>query len=388
MIRQYSKWLVLLAAIGLLALVFIYNNQKMAEQANRPIPVQDEVSHAADVAVMKVTNDRYAVTVEGFGIAEPHNRMTLTAQISGRVEDIAEAFETGRSVNAGDLLLTLESSDYRSALANAEHDLASARVDLLEAEREAEQARIEWKSSGLDGEPDSPLVLHEPQVTAARAALTMAEAAVASARKDLEQTQIRAPFDALIVTRSVAPGSYLQAGGEVAELYSTDRVEIAIPLSQRDWSNLPDVLTLNKGEWPVSLTSVETGQQWEGYIRRAEQHLDDTSRQQSLIAALDLPLKQTPALSPGTFVQAEITGREQENLWRLPSSALSQRGEIWYESNGVLRKFSAETLATDKDAIYIRPPTSLMGQQVNVLTQPLSSYLPGMAVNPVEAAHE
>lgn len=388
MIRQYSKWLVLFAAIGLLVLVFMYNSQKMAEQANRPMPAKEEAPHAADVAVVKVTNGSYAVTVEGFGTAEPHNRLTLTSQVSGRVDDMDEALETGLSVNEGDLLLTLEDSDYRAALANAENDLASATVDLLEAEREAEQARLEWQNSGLDGEPDSPLVLHEPQVKAARAAVTMAEATVASARKDLEQTQIRAPFDALIVTRSVAPGSYLQAGGEVAELYSTERVEIAIPLSQRDWSNLPDASVLAQGSWPVSLTSVETGQRWQGYIRRSEQHLDDTSRQKSLVAALDLPLEQTPALSPGTFVQAEIKGRVQDNLWRVPPSSLSQRGEIWYESDGILNKFNTETLATDEDAIYIRPPESLMGQQVNVLTHPLSSYLPGMAVNPVEASDE
>lgn len=239
----------------------------------------------------------------------------------------------------------------------------------------------------MTGEPDSPLVLHEPQVAAAKAAATDAEAAVASARKDLEQTSVRAPFDALIVSRSVSPGSYLQGGDDVTQLYSADRVEISLPLSQLAWRNLPDMDVLNQGNWPVTLTSVETGQQWNGYIQRTERHLDDATRQQSVVAAFDRPLVQAEMLTPGTFVQAEIQGRELKDLWRLPASSLSQRGEIWYETDGILARFSADPVASDEQAIYIRPPAALYNQDVNVLTHPLSTYVPGMSVNPVEVTH-
>lgn len=93
-------------------------------------------------------------------------------------------------------------------------------------------------------------------------------------------------------------------------------------------------------------------------------------------------------LAPGTFLRAEIEGRELNDLWRLPSSSLSQRGEVWYVLNGILAKFSADSIASDKQAIYIRPPDSLFDQPVNVLTHPLSTYTPGMAVNPVEASDD
>ena len=95
---------------------------------------------APDVGVIQVTTGPHAVTVEAFGSAKSRYQMTLTAQVSGQVSELAIAFESGRIVNKGDRLLTLEDSDYRAALASAKHDLASARVDLLEAEREAEQA--------------------------------------------------------------------------------------------------------------------------------------------------------------------------------------------------------------------------------------------------------
>lgn len=388
MIRQYSKWFVLLAAIGLLVFVFIYNSQKIGQQDKRPLPAKEAAEIAADVSVIRVSTEPHSVAVDAFGSARSRYEMTLTAQVSGRVTELSDGFETGQLIKKDELLLKLEDSDYRSALASAENDLASARVDLLEAEREAEQALTEWQSSGMTGEPDSLLVLHEPQVAEARAAVSDAEASVVSARKDLEQASVRAPFDALIVSRSVSPGSYLQAGNDIAELYSADRVEISLPLSQTAWQNLPDLEVLSRGDWPVSLTSVETGQKWDGYVQRTERHLDETTRQQSVIAAVDRPLEQDEILTPGTFVRAEIQGRVLSDIWRLPSSSLSQRGEIWYETDGVLARFSAEPVASDEQAIYIRPPESFHGQSVNVLVHPLSTYMPGMAVNPVEVSDD
>ncbi|AMX02303.1 efflux RND transporter periplasmic adaptor subunit [Microbulbifer thermotolerans] len=388
MIKRYSKWFALLGACLFLLLVLVYNGHKMAQQGNRPMPPKRDAVLAADVVVVRVNTERYTPPIEAFGAAESHYQLTLVSEVEGLVKAVSENLESGRMVKKGELLVQLENSDYRETLATAEAALASARLDLLEVEREADQAQAEWKASGLEGEPDSPLVLYEPQLAEARASVAENEAAVVRARRDLAQTEIRAPFDALIVSRGIAPGSYLQSGGEVAELYSTDRVEIALPLSQRDWNALPDSKTLEQEGWPVALSSVESGAQWLGYVRRVERHQDDTSRQRSLIVAVDQPLAQEPELTPGTFIRAEVPGREQSDLWRLPPSSLSQRGEIWYVTDGLLAKFAAEAVASDKETIYIRPPESLRQQEVSVLVHPLSSYVPGMAVNAVEAGDE
>ncbi|WP_303287022.1 biotin/lipoyl-binding protein [Marinobacter sp. SS8-8] len=172
MIRPYAKWLVLFAAIGVLISVFFYNGQKIDQQENRPLPEREDNGISPDVGVIQVITETHTVALEAFGSARSRFQITLSAQISGQVSELAAAFETGRIVHKGDLLLSLEDSDYRAALASAKNQLASARVDLLEAEREAEQAIAEWKGSGLTGEPDSPLVLHEPQVEEAKAAVS------------------------------------------------------------------------------------------------------------------------------------------------------------------------------------------------------------------------
>jgi RND family efflux transporter MFP subunit len=384
--KRYGQWFGLINAILSLIAAIVITQYFIKQQANRPAPVQSTEPQYADVAVLEIKGAEHAAKISGYGEATPHFSMTLTSQVSGEVVSQAETFEAGCRVTKGTVLLQLEDSDYRSTVAEAESELASARLALLEEQRGAAQAVAEWKNSGLTGTPDSDLVLHEPQLKAAEAAVSMAVAALESAEKDLSRTRIIAPFDALVVKRMTAPGSYLQAGSEVATLYSTDVMEIAIPLTSRDWASLPETEILTADRRPVQLTGVESGGTWAGRILRAEQHLDTESRQRTLLVAVDSPLDQSPKLLAGTFVEAAITGRILGNVWQLPGSALSQRGEVWYVGdNNTLGSFSTEPLFSEGEYIYVEVPPEFAATALRIVVHPLSSYLPGMIVNPVPA---
>jgi len=390
MIRRFSQWFVFLAAFILLLIAAFFIQHRIEVQANRPAPVKEVAEQRPDVLVATVQTGSYDARVTAHGAASPRFELTLKAQVTGQVDELATAFEPGKLLKKGALLARLEESSYQAAVAAAEQDLSDARLALLEEQRKALQAKAEWASSGVSGEPASALVLREPQLAAARAAVTNAEAALVSARKDLGQTRIAAPFDALVVTRHVAPGSYLQAGAEVATLYSTDRMEIAVSLSADEWAKLPETAALNSGRWPVALVDVQNDRNWSGRVLRAERHLDETSRQRKLILAVDQPLDSDPPLLPGTFVKAVIGGRRLDNLWRLPHSAISQKGDVWYvTANNTLASFTAEPQFSDAEATYISPPEALNAGTHKVVIHPLNSYLQGMAVNPIEEArHE
>lgn len=387
MIRRYSQWFILITAIVILLAAVFFIRQGILAQANRPAPVKTVTEHHPDVSVVTVQAESFDAKVSAFGAASPHFSLTLTAQVAGQVNTLAEAFEPGKRLKNGDFIAQLEDSNYQAALAATRQDLEDARLALLEEQHKGLQAKVEWESSGVSGEPDSELVLRKPQLAAAEAALANAKTALASARKDLEQTRITAPFDALVVERLIAPGSYLQAGTEIATLYSTDRLEIAFSLSAEEWAKLPETNGLDNGQWPVKLTNVENEQSWPGRILRVEKHLDETTRQRDLIVAVDNPLDLNPPLLPGTFVKAQISGRSLANLWKLPNSALSQKGEIWHvTADNALDFFTADPAFSDAANIYITASDALATDAQQVLVHPLSSYIKGMTVNPVEEA--
>jgi RND family efflux transporter MFP subunit len=382
--RRIIQWSTLAVAIVILISIIAYTRQLIAQQIGGSHPQQINKPQRPEVAVIAVERAGYNARIRGYGETQPHFTLTLTAQVSGQVVVQSEKLEAGYQVEKGDVLIELEDSDYQSAVADAKSTLASARLDLLEEQREARQAKAEWLASGIGGEPDSELVLHKPQLEAAGAAVSKAEAALLSAEKDLSRTKLTVPFDAIVVERMTAPGSYLQAGTEVATLYSTDMVEIPVALTTRDWRNLPDPATLSAGQWPVELKSVEGNQTWAGHILRAEQHVDTTSRQRTLLIAVDSPLAQVPPLLPGTFVETWINGQRVDNTWELPSSALSQSGEIWYISkDDTLAKFSSEPIFSSGNSIYVEVPEQLAKTPTQIVVHPLSSYLPGMRVQPV-----
>lgn len=383
--RHLPKIILFILACCILVITIALVKHLSAEQANRPMPTQKDMAPSPDVSVIKAIPGSYASEVKAYGAAEPHFNITLTAQVAGQIDSISDQFETGKRLKKGTVLAQLENSDYQAAVESARQILSSAKVSLLEEERQGLQALSEWKSSGLQGEPDSELVLRKPQLAAAKAEVKQAEASLKAAEKDLSQSAIKAPFNALVINRAVSPGSYVQTGTEVATLYSTDRVEISVALSAQEWSNLPNLTLLNSGKWPVTVESVEDHYTWNGRILRAEQNLSDETRQRSLIIAVDTPLDLEPALFPGTFTTAHIKGRNVSGVWKLPTSALSQRGEVWYVSTDkTLKKFSASPLFSTTGYIYIQPPEELKNVPVEILVSPLNSYLEGMAINPVE----
>lgn len=382
--RRIINWSTLIAALIILATSITYTRQLIAEQSDKRRPPQTVTAQRPNVAVLTVTGATHTAKIDGYGETQTHYSLTLTAQTSGQVTYQSAEFESGCQVKKGDILIQLEDSDYQSTVADAKSELASARLSLLEEQREASQAQAEWDASGLSGEPDSDLVLHKPQLEAAKATVAKAEAALTSAKKELSRTKIISPFDAIIVERMTAPGSYLQAGTAVATLYSTDMIEIAVPLSTRDWRNLPEPATLVDGSWPVQIQGVEDNQTWSGRVLRAAQHIDTASRQRTLVVAVDSPLEQVPPLLPGTFVEVGINGSSVDNVLKLPSSALSQRGEIWYVTeDNILAKFPTEPLFSNDSSIYITIPEKMKETLLKIVTHPLSSYLPGMKVRPV-----
>ena len=212
----------------------------------------------AQVGVIDVTADSYNAKVRGYGQVVPQDSLSLVAQVSGQVTDISSSFKTGALVANNTVLARIDDTNYQQALASANATYQAAVVSLEEERLQGIQAKDEWTRSGLDGEPLSALVLREPQLKAAQATLDEAEQSVNSAKRDLAFTSLRAPFNALVVSRDIALGSYVQAGSAVATLYSADIAEVAIGLSPSQWAQLPASAISQKQE--VWLVMPSTGQ--------------------------------------------------------------------------------------------------------------------------------
>ena len=386
--KRFLPWITLGLSIIVLAAVYIYisaamNKQDASFSRQRP-PAQET---PLDVSVITVNVSSHAAAIGAVGIAQPHQNLTLTSQVSGEVMTLADQFEVGSQIKQGQALLTLSNISLKSDLASAQNQLANAALALKEEQRQVEQANAEWRAAGLDGDPASDLVLRAPQLASAKADVTAAKAALALAKDNVEKLSIKAPFDSIVVSKDVSLGSYLSSNTQVATLYSTDRVTINIELSLQDWQKLPDAQTLIAERWPATVQSVNGHDTWQGYVKQAGFHVDSASGLRSLFIAVDRPLEQTPALLPGSYVKIALEGAQQQRLWQLPNSSLSQKSQIWYiDQDNRLANFDTTPVFVDQTSVYIEPPAVLQNTPQQVLTHPYNSYLTGMLANPLQRA--
>lgn len=343
----------------------------------------DTSTQVAQIGVVAVSPQTYRAKVKGYGVVQPKYNLSFVSQVSGQVVSISEQFETGQQVAKGQSLGVIDPIDYQAALASAQANYDEALVALEEEKLQGQQAQDEWSRSGLSGEPDSPLVLRSPQLTSATSALKDAEESLAQAKRDLAASKLAVPFNALVVSREVSPGSIVQSGGEVATLYSTDTAEIAVALSPSQWQQLPALSESGAMGWPVTLTDTNNTSQWQAKVERVELHQDETTRQRNAIVVISRPLAQAAPLHFGSFVTAYIDGRELQDVWRIPSTAISQQQEVWYvrQDTNQLAKFTPSVLFEYEGYAYISPYGAL--RDALIVVRPLSSYIENTKVSPV-----
>ncbi len=309
--------------------------------AKREVPERRAPHRAAvEVEVTTLAQSDFTVRVKSRGTVRPRTESSLIPEVSGRIVSLSPNIREGAFFEAGEVLLQIDPRDYQAEIAVVQANIEQAHMTLAEEQARAEQARRDWKRLGETGEPDA-LVLREPQLAGARAAVTSAEARLTQARLALERTKIVAPYAGRVLERNVDIGQYVTPGTVLVRIYAVDYVEVRLPLSNRqlEFVDIPEVY---RGDNPVerqahlkvrlSARIGRTLYAWDGRVVRAEGSIDTESRQLFVIAQVDDPYGKGPAGRPplkvGQFVEAEIEGRRLDDVVVIPRSALRAGGEV------------------------------------------------------------
>ncbi len=369
--------------MGLTSIFFAIGINSVLSASQQKTPPPKVLPQFPIVSVTAVSPITHQSAVTTFGEVKSRNQLTLTSQVSGQVVYLSSNFLSGKTFSKGEVLARIEPIIYEQALANANANLADAKLSLAEEELNSHQAAQEWSQSGLAKEQASDLALRKPQLEAAKAKYIMAIKEVEKAKYDLSQTELVAPFDALVVSKEVQVGTNVQVGASLADLYDISLFEISLPLTQQQWQLLPKQKNNAQqvSQMQVQLFDDVNSTQWTARVDRFEQHIDGASRQRSLIAVIEQPIKLTTPLFPGTFVKANIQGNTLKNLWKLPASALIDNDTVWQVNNkDLLEQLAVKVVFSENNAVYVQPLNHI--EDTRIVNRPLSSYLANMKVAP------
>jgi RND family efflux transporter MFP subunit len=129
----------------------------------------------------------------------------IAPDVSGLVTEVL--VRDNQAVKKGQVLIQIDPSRYKIALAQADADVQSARAELAEAIREDQRNR-----SMPDVVATESTQQGSERVQMLRAALARATAARELAALNLERTQVRAQVDGVATNVGLVPGTYLTAG--------------------------------------------------------------------------------------------------------------------------------------------------------------------------------
>lgn len=326
--------------------------------------IAEPVFSAVTVDVAEIVKENLRIEVQAQGTVTPVQETTILAEVKGRIVEVAEAFHVGGFVSRDDVLLRIDPRDYQTMLLHAAAALESAESVLVQEKGRAQVALREWEKLPKNShrtEAAKNLYLRKPQLEEADANLLAAQADLNTARDNLERTIIRAPYDALIRQKQTDLGQFVGAGTPLADIFSVETAEVRLPIPQSklDYLELPGLEGYENGSAIDLYTDVGGDiKHWSASLHRTEGVFDERSRVLFTVARIEDPYGlRDPDRLPlrvGTFVNANIEGRELQNVVVLPRYILRAGGYVWVVDDSMhLRNRKVTSLRTGGDQIYI-----------------------------------
>jgi len=184
---------------------------------------QKPVVEVATVAKPEAAGPQTALNASGY--ITPRRRATIAAKITGRVTSVL--FDEGTRVKEGQLLATLDDSDYKRTLDTTKADRASAEAAIADFEVQLRNAEIALKRAerlrdeqvGTQEALDNALTTADSlraKIALAKRQVAASESRIAEAEQAVDNCIIRAPFAGIVVSKDAQVGemvSPVSAGG-------------------------------------------------------------------------------------------------------------------------------------------------------------------------------
>ena len=343
------------------------------------------------VEIMTPQPQSFTQKIGSSGSVEANRSTNIIAEVSGKVTQVNPAFQEGSYFRKGQHLLSIDNSNYKNAIIIASAEVSQRTLELKNEQNLANLAVRDFQLLGNNRRPNE-IASRKPHIASALANLEAAKIRLQQARDDLNKTRVMAPYDGRLLSSNVDIGQYVTPGTQLGQVYSTDYVEVRLPLSLAEYEqlNLPENFRNQQSAKNEAMPEVKFSarygsvrHEWTGRVVRASPAMDARTRQISVIARINDPFtKKTdddaPPIKIGQFLQAEIIGATLRSVFVIPTSSTRQNREVILYDEGKLRILPIEVLATDKDSLVIAEDS--LPTLAKLVITPMPSAQDGMSV--------
>ncbi len=349
--------------------------------------------NAVLVDVRAIELGSHTITVSIMGTVKPQREVALKPRVSGEIIKVGKSLIPGGRFNKGEELLAIDPIDYKLVVRQLASEVARVESDM---QVELGRQRVAQKEYELLGESVSEvekmLMLREPQLENNRALLEGTRARLEQAQLDLKRTSVRAPFNAVVMSREVNLGTRVSPSTTLTTLVGSDSywVEAPIPASQLQWISIGQ--EDNDSGSPVHIyDSVAWGpnRSRSGQLVGLTAMVEENGRMAKLLAEIPDPLSlqptssEQPKLLLGSYVRVEIAGKLLPKAAAIERDLIHNGEQLWImDEEGHLDIRTVEITFRGQDQVLV---TGGVSHGEKLITTNLPSPVQGMTLRLKEA---
>ncbi|MFM9863945.1 MAG: efflux RND transporter periplasmic adaptor subunit [Micropepsaceae bacterium] len=295
----WRRWWAIALALLLISLV--------AWWALTPAKKTEYVKGKAEIATIRAL-------VTATGTLQPIDKVTVGAEVSGRMDDIYVDFND--RVTKGQVIARINTDELKARSVQARASVAQADANLAKAENDLRRAvSLRGKGFASQATYDAALAARN----ALRATLNTARAQADQTDANLAKAAIRSPIDGIVLDRKIERGQTVTAGFQTPELFviasDLKKLELTIDIDEAD---IGEVAVDQDATFTVDAYPAQTFTAKVVELRNAARTIQNVVTYQGVLSVQN----EKGLLKPGMTATADITAKVVENVLSVPNGAL------------------------------------------------------------------
>lgn len=393
---------ILILAAGMIGMKGLAGMKKPPAAANTE-------EHALQVEAIRVQPIDAPVVITGYGEVQALIVVPISPAVSGTIVEIHPRLDAGEIIPVGETLFRIDPRNYEAAVKEAravetqwentiwrlKKQFAIDRQRLCTLQRNRKLAEMEFhrlrdlfhknkvgtRSNVEKAEKDfnaamdqvdqlnQALALYPIQIKEALGSLVSARARLSLTVANLDRCTVTADFDARVKSVSIEKGQYMAPGQKALTLADDSTLEIHVPLDSRDarqWLQFTGSRKRGETAWfnglvpvicSIRWTEAAGSTTWQGRLHRVVR-FDRQTRTLTVAVRIDsadatgIGAKGLP-LVEGMFCSVDMPGKTLNNIYRLPSWAVSYKNTVYKIQDSRLTTVPVKVARIEGDTVIV-----------------------------------
>lgn len=343
-----DKRKIILSVLGIVLIIAAVFGAKLIIDSNvkeKP-PVRKTVK---SVFIDTVENGTVPIIVPANGNITALHRLELYSEVQGIFRYSSKDFRPGQKYRRGQVLLSIDSEEYRASVQAAKSDLYNNITSIMPDLRlDYPDAFQKWENylNNFDITKSVPALpetdTEQEQYFITGRGIISAYYNVKNLEERLAKYSIIAPYDGILTEALVNKGTLIRPGQKLGEYIDPSVYELEVSIAKK----FSDILEVGK---KVELSNLEGTETYEGTVSRINGKVNQETQSIRVFIRVE-----NPELSEGMYLEAKLDAKDEENAIEIPRELLVERSKVFIVQDSTLNLVDVNPVYFTNNTVVIK----------------------------------